>query len=153
MSTDETIGGIAHSLLNVGTTCYHCKQPAALEHIENGAVRACHVCPDRYVSRIIEYGKELKPREFREFVQGVTTGLGQAVEDADIRIASRYAWDLGLDRPADDLILKEAYWTQSYRRTKSDDPNRPALFLCTNRDSFFVQPLSSGERFCARCRR
>ena len=76
----------------------------------------------------------------------------QRIEDGDVRIASRYAWDLGLDRGSNDLILKEMYWTQNYRRTKSDDPDRTALFLCANRDSFFIQALKNDEKFCDKCR-
>ncbi len=58
-----------------------------------------------------------------------------------------------MDRTNNDLVLREAYWTQSYRRTKNDDPDRPALFFCSNRDSFFVQPLTSKETLCPSCRR
>jgi hypothetical protein len=150
--SDEEIRGLAQDLLNLETKCYgHCKEPASLEFIGEGTV-SCHVCPGRYVSRVIAYGKKLDLEQFREYIGRAARDMGE-VEEGDIRVASRYAWDLGFDRETDDLVLREAYWTQSYRRTKSDDPERPALFLCSNRDSFFVQPLSSKERFCQSCRK
>jgi len=149
---DEEIRALAQNLLNVETTCYgHCGETASLELIGDGTV-SCYVCPGRYVSRIITYGKELDLKRFREYLRNITSNMGE-VEDGDIRLASRYAWDLGLDRRTDELVLREAYWTQGYRRTKSDDSERPALYLCSNRDSFFVQPLSSKERFCQSCRK
>ena len=110
-----------------------------------------HVCPDRYVSRIIAYGRQLDPDGFRKLVQKAAKGM-QEVEGSDIRVARRYAWDLGIENKSNDLVLVETYWTQNYRRTKSEDPDRLALFLCVNRDSFFVQPLHAKERFCDRCR-
>lgn len=149
---DEEIPDLAQVLLNVATKCYgHCGETADLEFIGDGTV-SCHVCPGRYVSRIITYGKELDLKRFKEFVRNAAPNLGE-VEDGDIRVASRYAWDLGLDKKKDDLVLREAYWAQNYRRTKVDDPERKALFLCSNRDSFFVQPLTSKEKFCLNCRK
>ena len=149
---DEEIRGLVTNLLNVETKCHgHCGETARLEFTGDGTV-TCYVCPGRYVSRIIAYGKELDPKRFREYLRNINSGMGE-VEEGDIRVASRYAWDLGLDRKTDELVLREAYWTQSYRRTKSEDPERLALFLCSNGDSFFVQPLNSKERLCKNCRK
>jgi len=150
--TDEEIRGLAQNLLNVATKCYgHCGETASLEFVGDGTV-SCYACPGRYVSRIITYGKELDLKRFVVYVRRAAPNMGE-VEEGDIRVASRYAWDLGLDRKTDDLVLREAYWTQSYRRTKNEDAERLALFLCSNRDSFFVQPLNSKERLCKNCRK
>jgi hypothetical protein len=108
------------------------------------------VCPDRYVSRIVAYGSRVDLDQFRKTLRGLAPGL-EGVESSDIRVASRYAWDLGLNRENDDLIVRLAYWTQSYRRTKNESADRAALFLCSNKDSFFTQPLSSRNRFCSKC--
>jgi hypothetical protein len=149
---DEEILRLARNLLSVDTRCYgHCKETASLEFVADGTV-SCYVCPGRYVSRIITYGKEIDPKRFMEYLRSAAPNMVE-IEEGDIRVASRYAWDLGLDRETDDLVLREAYWSQSYRRTKSDDSGRPALFLCSNRDSFFIQPLSAKERLCQNCRR
>jgi hypothetical protein len=91
------------------------------------------------------------PMGFLKLVRDSVLGSGE-VQGADVRIGRRYAWDLGMDKEANDLILTEAYWTQNYRRTKHENPNREAVFLCLNRDSFFVQPLTSTETLCAGCR-
>jgi hypothetical protein len=131
--------------------CYgHCNETSRFEFVSNGWM-IVQVCPDRYVSRIVGFGNEVNPEEFKKTLRAVAPGM-EGVELADIRIASRYAWDLGLDRPNDDLIVRLAYWTQSYRRTKNDSPDREALFLCQNKDAFFTQPVSSKEKFCENCR-
>ena len=74
------------------------------------------------------------------------------MESGDIRVASRYAWDLGLNRENDDLIVRLAYWTQNYRQTKNEGTDRVALFFCSNKDSFFMEPVNSRNRFCQNCR-
>ncbi len=141
---------VARSILATTAKCSHCSGQAAIEYLEGGSI-GVHVCPGRYVSRIIAYGNPLDPDRFREFVQGAVQGT-QRIDDTDVRVASRYAWDLGLDRASNDLILKEMYWTQNYRRTKSEDPDRVALFFCANGDSFFVQAVQGNERLCSKCR-
>jgi hypothetical protein len=143
--------GIAQTLLNTKAQCRHCDGNADLEFIEDGLI-AAHVCPKRYVSRIIKYSERMDPKEFKDFVQGAVQNMEQ-VEDIDIRIARRYAWDLGIDRKSNDPILIEAYWTQSYRRTRNDKPDRLALFFCSNKDFFFIQPLNGDEKFCKNCRK
>lgn len=141
---------IARSLLAATAKCSHCGRQAKLDYIEDGSV-GVHVCPDRYVSRIIAYERQPDPDGFRKFVQKAAKGM-QEVEGSDIRVARRYAWDLGLKSKSNDLVLTETYWTQNYRRTKSEDPDRLALFLCANGDSFFVQRLYAKEKLCDGCR-
>ena len=145
------VKAIAQSLLVTSAPCRHCSGTAHLEYVNDGLI-AAHVCPGRYVSRIIMYGEQIDSDEFKKFVQKACQGMGN-VEDSDIRITSRYAWDLGLDRASNELIMKEGYWTQNYRRTKNDSPDRPALFLCSNGDSFFVQPVNLNEKLCQNCRK
>lgn len=150
--SNEDVKTVSHSLLKVAWKCGgHCKEMANVEFLNDGSM-AAQVCPGGYVSRIIAYGKQVDPVRLKDFVREATPGM-VGVEDSDIRVASRYAWDLGLERENNELILKEAYWTQSYRRTRSDSPDRLALFLCSNKDSFFVQPLNSNERLCQSCRK
>lgn len=151
MSSNEAIT-VAQTLLKVSSKCSgHCKEMSNVEFLGDGSM-AAQVCPKRYVSRIIVYGKQVDQQKLKKFVQGIIPGMLE-VEDSDIRVASRYAWDLGLPREKDDLILRQAYWSQSYRRTKSDSLDRLALFLCSNRDSFFVERLNSKERLCQNCRK
>lgn len=151
MSSEEALT-VSHSLLKASWKCNgHCKEMSNVEFIGDGSM-AAQVCPEGYVSRIITYGMEVDTQRLKKFVQENTPGM-VGVEDSDIRVASRRAWDLGVDRQSNELILRQAYWTQSYRRTKSDSPDRLALFLCSNRDSFFVQPLNTKERLCPTCRK
>jgi hypothetical protein len=137
-------------LFAVTPNCYgHCKTLSRFEFRDDSMI--VQVCPDRYVSRIITYGSQVDPDQFKETVRGLAPGL-ERVESSDIRVASRYAWDLGLKRENDDPIVRLAYWTQSYRRTKNESADRAALFLCMNKDSFFTQPMSSRNRLCWNCR-
>ena len=138
-------------LFAVTPGCYgHCKEASGFEFVKDDSM-IVQVCPDRYVSRIIAYGIQVDPDRFKGILCGLAPGM-EGVENFDIRVASRYAWDLGLNRRNDDLIVRLAYWTQSYRRTKNDSPDRVALFLCSNRDSFFMQPVNSRLGFCQNCR-
>ena len=138
-------------LFAVTPACYgHCKELSGFEFVKDESM-IVQVCPARYVSRIIAYGNQVDQDQFKRILRGLASGM-EGVESIEIRVASRYAWDLGLDRPSDDLIVRLAYWTQSYRRTKNDSPDRVALFLCSKKDSFFMQPVNSKDRFCQNCR-
>lgn len=150
MPLQDSVAGTVRSHLATTAKCSHREDQATLDYIENGAV-GVRVCPNRYVSRIIAYGRQLDPDGFKRLVQGAAEGMRE-VEGSDIRVARRYAWDLGLESKNNDLALTETYWTQNYRRTKSEDPDRPALFLRAKKDSFLVQPLRAKERLCDRCR-
>jgi hypothetical protein len=150
VSSEQEISSAARHLLKATTQCRHCNGTADLEYIGDG-LTGVHVCPGRYVTRIIAYRSQPDPEGFLKFVKDSVHGSGE-VKGSDIRIARRYAWDLGMDKETNDLILTEAYWTQNYRRTKDENPNREAVFLCSNRDSFFVQPSTSAATLCSSCR-
>jgi hypothetical protein len=127
----------------------HCEELSELKVIrKKGMMLGCYICPSGYVSLLVQYGKELDPHEFKTFL----SSLQGNVTDEDIRVATRYNWDLGIRDGTDGIMLREAYWRQSYRRTKSDDPDRVALFLCANCSSFFHQKLSDKSRLCPHCR-
>ena len=139
----------AKDLFSLTPNCYgHCKEKGSFEF--QGDSMIIQVCPDRYVSRIVTYGPKVDQYQFKETLRRLASGL-ETVQSGDIRVASRYAWDLGLKRKSDDLIVRLAYWTQSYRSTKDERVDRPALFLCSNNDSFFMQPLNSRNRLCKNC--
>jgi hypothetical protein len=126
--------------------CYgHCKSGTEMTLLKDGKNTFSFMsCPEGYVSRIVMYGRELDVPAFRHFLKS-TAGVGE-VSDADIRIATRHPWDLGIeDGGKETVLLKEAYWTQNYRRTKSDDPSREALFLCRECSGLYVAPLSGGS--------
>jgi hypothetical protein len=145
--TDDAKSAVKE-LFAITPSCYgHCKELTVFELKDDSMI--VQVCPDRYVSRIIAYGSQVD--QFMNVLRGLAPGFG-GVESSDIRVASRYAWDLGLNRENDDLIVRLAYWTQSYRRTKNEGADRAALFLCSNKDSFFMQSVDSRNRFCRNCR-
>jgi len=150
MIGDKTRRIVETKLSAVAMCRGHCNEQASLSLSEaEGELVGTYACPSGYVSRLANYG-EVDVRWFRDFVSLLLKGVGE-IEEEDIRVATRYAWDL--DERGAGQVLKEAYWTQSYRRTQSDDPNRDALFSCTNCHSFYVQSISGKERLCLDCRR
>jgi len=126
----------------------HCEEQTKLKLLhQNGMLIGCYICPSGYVSLIVQYGKKLQPPPFNVFLSSLSQ---DNVTDEDIRIGTRYNWDLGVDE-ADGPVLQEAYWRQNYRRTKDDDPSRLALFLCSKCSSFYQRQLSEKNDLCPRC--
>lgn len=144
---------VVEEKLNGNPKCYgHCQEPATLKFLpEKRVIVGCYSCPTGYVSRIVAYGRELDVNGLKALVSKAIHGIGD-VTDEDIRVATRYTWDLGIEGEAPGVVLREAYWMQNYRRTKSDDPNRQALFLCAKCNSFYQQPATDTNALCPRCR-
>ena len=128
----------------------HCEEPTELKLLHQKGMIGCYTCPSGYVSLIVLYGKELELYAFKTFLSSLIQG---DITDEDIRVATRYNWDLGIKSQPDGKILREAYWRQSYRRTKTDDPHRIALFQCTKCSSFYQQQISDKNKFCLQCRK
>ncbi len=110
----------------------------------------CSACPGGYISRIVAYGEEVNLRTFKEYLSRLLSG-SLSLEDEDIRVATRHTWDLGV-KSSNDRVFRAAYWTQNYRRTKSDNPDRISLFLCSNCNTPFLQPFTSTTTLCQNCR-
>ena len=127
----------------------HCQDLSELTLIQqNGMTIGYYRCPSGYVSILVQYGRSLDIQAFKSFL----SSLQGNVTDEDIRVATRYTWDLDIKGGESGMVLREAYWTQNYRRTKNDNPNREALFLCSGCDSLFNQAFSESDRLCTRCR-
>jgi protein-arginine kinase activator protein McsA len=134
--------------------CYgHCEQPATLKFLnaDGKQVIAGYSCHMAYLSRIIIYSDSLDLHESRDTIGGLV-GKDQEVKEEDVRIASRYPWDFDITTGDGQKLMMVAYWTQNYRRTKSEEPNRTALFLCEGCRAIFSQPLSERQVLCSGCR-
>ena len=132
--------------------CYgHCQEPAQLLFVREGdRPVAAQVCPGGYVSRLILYADSSDPVGLKEYVTGIAHGAFQ-VSERDIRSATRYGWDLGVG--GNERVLGEAYWVQNYGRSKSSDPERRALFVCSSCGAPFIQAFSCATSLCADCTR
>jgi len=133
--------------------CYgHCEEPATSKFLtaESDHIITGYSCHSAYLSRIIVYSESLS---IEQSVSDVSQLIGKVydVKEEDIRVASRYPWDLGLPEDDGARVMMVAYWTQNYRRTKNDDPNRNALFLCESCRTIFPQPLSTRHVLCPGC--
>lgn len=138
---------VVESSLSEPQKCYgHCDQQANMRFLSSGEpLVACYACPAGYVSKIIAYGKKEADSALRAYV---TKALGgRPLKEEEIRTATRYPWDLGLQGAE----MKVAYWTQNYRASKSEDPNRQALFLCSDCGSPFLKLLTESRTKCSNC--
>jgi len=95
------------------------------------------------------YGRDVHPSTLKQFVAEALEDPG-SVQDEDIRTATRNDWDFGAELTGG--MMRVSYWTQNYRRSKIDDPNRNALFLCSKCRSLFSQSLTSHWTVCRKCR-
>ena len=139
--------GVVEAAFSQPQKCYgHCEQPATLRFLESGEPTvACYACPAGYVSKMMVYGRN----DAREGLKAyVTKARGKPVKDEEIRTATRHSWDL--DVPG--FEMRVAYWTQNYRGSKSEDPNREALFICSECGTTYVKPMSSLGTKCPNCR-
>jgi hypothetical protein len=132
--------------------CYgHCDQPAGMKVLgDNGGVVVAIACARGYVSRVVAYGPGDNASVLKSMV-GDALGPGGDLRDEDVRTATRYAWDLGVEGKASGIVFKAAYWTQNYRRTKSRDADRKGLFACGKCSALFTQPVSSSGTLCPAC--
>jgi hypothetical protein len=128
--------------------CYHhCDQPATLRFLNSGEpLVACYACPTGYVSKVMVYGHRDVDKTMREFLANALGG--RPLREDEVRTATRHPWDLAIR----DFEMSVAYWTQNYRGSKSEDPHRPALFICSNCNSTYVKPLSMPGTMCPNCR-
>ncbi|MEM3637395.1 MAG: hypothetical protein QXE12_01705 [Conexivisphaerales archaeon] len=140
------------SEFNLPVNCYrHCANQAELKLLEGfPETTACFVCPSGYVSRVVVYfkGDRADPSLLKKLLNKYGEKLGET-KDSDIRIATRHPWDMDIETE-DDPVVKEVYWTQSYRKSE-ENPARPALFLCSRCNTLFVQPLNSSRALCEKC--
>lgn len=134
--------------------CYgHCDSTA--KHVflsPQNDLKAAIVCPQGYVSRLIAYSyKPIDQRGLLSYIEGVAPELDVRLED--IRLATRHPWDLGVEAESDvnPSTVYQAYWTQNYRRTKSDASDRLALFMCDSCGRLFAQKISSTKSKCQKC--
>jgi|BEDMetMinimDraft_2_1075160.scaffolds.fasta_scaffold00662_7 hypothetical protein len=147
------IKNIVEKFLNEPTKCYgHCDSMAKLYLIvlENKLL-GIYSCENSYISRIIVYDTQTN----ETFLKNVLNKLGNGaiqIDSKDIRVASRYAWDLGLEIKNMNPIIKETYWTQYFKKVSSS-PNRLALFLCKNCGSIFTQEAESKNTLCKNCKK
>lgn len=131
----------------------HCEESCTSKFLNSDAdpVMVGYSCHVAYLSRIIIYSESFG---LNDSVDAITRLIGRYydVKEEDVRIASRYPWDLGMEDQRElRRLITVSYWTQNYRRTKSEDKDRVAIFLCENCHTVFPQALSAQRILCADC--
>ncbi len=129
--------------------CRHCGKESTMKALEStdDSVVMGYVCPGGYISSIVLYGRDLDAAAAESYLKKSVGAVNE-----DVRMATRYAWDLSLQGWGPDKVMRAAYWRQSYRRTENADPNRPAYFLCSGCGKTYLQALSSDQTLCPDCR-
>lgn len=150
----QTLERVVLGLLSGSPKCFgHCEENARLTIIredEDGLV-GVYACPSGYVSRVVRYSSKRDLEGFLDYLRELL-GPGVEVRPEDIRVATRYNWDLGLGGGERREVVKEHYWVQAYRRAGGGDPNRPGVFMCFQCGALYVQPVSSKNTLCEKCR-
>lgn len=128
--------------------CYgHCEERATLRFLESDdVVIAFCACPSGYVSKVMAYGTA-PTRDRLKAVLTKVLGDDIGLSDEDLRVATRHLWDLRISGGD----ISASYWTQNYRRAKSDDPDRRALFTCNRCGSLYLRSVSAASTLCPRC--
>jgi hypothetical protein len=102
---------------------------------DDDKVVGAYCCPNGYVSRIVHFGFGDNTDQFRGFL---SSQLGsKVVTGKDLRVASRYGWELGEEAAADieelvrqhQLPLRQTYWV---RYPKSEEEKARGVFLCSD---------------------
>jgi hypothetical protein len=129
---------------------------------DDDKVVGAYCCPNGYVSRIVYFGFGDNTDQFRGFL---SSQLGsKVVTGKDLRVASRYGWELGEEAAADieelarqhQLPLRQTYWV---RYPKSEEEKAQGVFLCSDSSPrggcgrLFTQKLTDSTRLCPNCRR
>jgi hypothetical protein len=132
------------------SNCYgHCKeQTNPVFRKKDGSILCFQACPGRYVSRVIFYNAD--PEDLISYLKDAAKGI--EIKERDVRVATRYGWDLGL-KGTSGKVMRVSYWTQNYGASKVSNENRRALFLCSRCESPFVKEFNSIASTCERCSR
>jgi len=117
-----------------------------------------YVCPDGYVTRVIYFSITPDRTWFKNFL---LSQFGEAiVNDRDLRLATRYGWDLESDalpeirNMSSTGVIKQVYWT-TYPKT--DEEKHRGIFVCSTPQTengcrrLFVQDINSPNRLCPKC--
>lgn len=142
------INNLVKETFSAPSNCYgHCKEQTKPTFKERDGYIVCfQACPGRYVSRVIFYNAD--PQELISYLKEVAKGID--VRERDVRVATRYGWDLGL-KGMSEKIMRVSYWTQNYGASKVTSENRLALFLCSKCESPFVKQFNTVVDTCERC--
>ncbi len=132
----------------------HCDQTAKFTPIneEKTSLVGAYVCPQGYVSRAVYFSDRPDAKWFLSFL---SDQLGsQWVRSRDIRMATRFGWELG--GSAEDEIkqvsktgkIVQYYWTFY---PQNDEEKARGTFLCSNCKKLFVKLKSDPSLLCPKC--
>ena len=139
----------------------HCDKITSLVELwsDSNIFAGAYVCPSGYASRLLCFNREPDIEWFKNFL---TNQVGEEmVKDRDLRVATRYGWDLEGDLAIEirslspSGVINVVYWTMY---PKSEEERRRGVFLCSDPQTgkgcnrLFVQELTSTNRLCPQCK-
>ncbi|MCW4040192.1 MAG: hypothetical protein NWE83_05520 [Candidatus Bathyarchaeota archaeon] len=157
----NTLKDIVENDLTFSNQCRrHCTKSTSFIELWSNPTKMvkAYVCPGGYVSRVIAFSMHPAVTWFRNFI--VNQGVGEILNDRDLRLASRHGWELETDishtfkHISPTGIIYEVYWT-TYPKT--DEERRRGLFLCSDDEQsigckrLFVQNINSPRERCPQC--
>jgi glutaredoxin/predicted Zn-ribbon and HTH transcriptional regulator len=142
----------------------HCEEPADFRALrtEKDGIVGVYSCPGGFVSRVVYYSLDPNLDWFYTFLSD-QLGKGK-VKKRDLRIATRYGWELD-EHAASELadltsarppVMREVYWVH---HPSNDAEKSTGVFLCSDPERrrgcgrLFIQELTSKNRLCPKCKR
>ena len=143
----------------------HCCKTAdfrVIAHAEKqDGIVGVYICPNGFVSRVVYFSLEPNLNWFYAFLSGQ---LGKKmVQKRDLRIATRYGWELDEDATRELAYLTSKLQTQAigevYRlhRPETEVEKSRGVLLCSDPEQgrgcrrLFVQEVTSRNRLCSKC--
>ena len=126
---------IDRHLTFTGKCFHHCEKPTTMRIIKDSdeKIVAAYTCPDGFVSQVVYFARSKPDLEWFRNLLSEQVGK-RNVSKRDIRIASRYGWELG-EQARQELEsqlgpkgkITEVYWT---RYPKTEQQKKIAISLC-----------------------
>ncbi len=139
---------VKEKLIGEGICYSHCRNKTYHKFINEDPLIGVYYCDKGYISRIVAYWKNKADNNyFISFLRSISKDK-VTIFPEDIRIATRYSWDLGIKGKL--IMVKQIYWTQNYNKILHK--NSEALFLCIKCYNLFTQKIPSDNSLCHNCK-
>lgn len=160
-STNESLKEFVKNHLTFKGTCrIHCDQTSLFEDVfsDSKNIVGAYVCPGGFVSRVVYFSVNPDINWFKRLLQS-QLGRGK-VNDHDIRLATRYGWEIGDDARIEmqkfspSGAIREVYWTIDLKKIGKDK----GVFHCLDTTQgkgcrrLYINDIGSKNKLCPKCK-
>lgn len=180
-SDQEFVSRVQQYLILPGQCYRHCSSPTSFLELlkEEERIAGAYVCPSGSVSRIVYFDINSDVKSLKNLLSRLLVDI--PIRDEEIRVATRYGWELGIDpvEPTEENriafhgsepvmvgygipVAKQLYWApprhQTSHQTRGPSDAGTSAFLCTGNEvkegckKIFLGQTESNVRLCPRCR-